>query len=135
PPASEPFLLFYPAVVLGAWYGGRGPGLLSTGLGALLGWPLFFPPAPGLRLASPLFADLLAFLAVGALVSALSERMHRSRADRERSRAREIEAHERLRATLRGVGEGVVATDLDGRITFLNPAAEVLTGWAEAEAN
>jgi len=31
------------------------------------------------------------------------------------------------------LGEGVYASDLDGRITFVNPAAERLLGWTEAE--
>jgi PAS domain S-box-containing protein len=32
--------------------------------------------------------------------------------------------------TLRCVGDGVVVTDLDARVRFLNPAAEQLTGWS-----
>jgi diguanylate cyclase (GGDEF)-like protein/PAS domain S-box-containing protein len=44
------------------------------------------------------------------------------------------EEKERLRVTLESIGEGVVATDSDGRVTYLNPAAEHLTGWSEADA-
>ena len=45
-------------------------------------------------------------------------------------RARE----EDLQITLRSLGEGVVATGPDGRISRINPAAEALTGWTSAEA-
>lgn len=38
-----------------------------------------------------------------------------------------------LRATLRGIGEGLITTDLDGRITYLNAAAERLYGCTTAE--
>ncbi len=40
----------------------------------------------------------------------------------------------RLLVTLRSIGDGVIVTDLDGRITLINKAAEKLTGWREAEA-
>jgi diguanylate cyclase (GGDEF)-like protein/PAS domain S-box-containing protein len=36
----------------------------------------------------------------------------------------------RMRATLHAVGEGVITTDRDGLVQFLNPAAEALTGWS-----
>ncbi|MEZ4266889.1 MAG: PAS domain S-box protein [Myxococcota bacterium] len=39
-----------------------------------------------------------------------------------------------LRATLRSVGDAMVATDADGCVTRFNPVAEALTGWTEREA-
>lgn len=39
-----------------------------------------------------------------------------------------------LSATLTSIGDAVIAADLDGSITFLNPIAEQLTGWVQAEA-
>jgi PAS domain-containing protein len=41
---------------------------------------------------------------------------------------------ERLAVTLRSIGDGVIATDLDGRVRLLNNVAEALTGWTQAEA-
>lgn len=44
------------------------------------------------------------------------------------------EEKERLRVTLQAIGDGMISTDADGLITFLNPAAEELTGWVLTEA-
>ncbi len=38
------------------------------------------------------------------------------------------------RATLTSIGDGVITTDAEGRVTFLNPVAETLTGWTQEEA-
>lgn len=39
-----------------------------------------------------------------------------------------------LRATLYSIGDGVIVTDLEGKIRMMNPVAEKLTGWKEIEA-
>lgn len=41
---------------------------------------------------------------------------------------------ERWRITLASVGDGVVVTDADGDVAFMNPVAERLTGWTLDEA-
>lgn len=40
----------------------------------------------------------------------------------------------RLRVTLNSIADGVIATDQQGAVSFMNPVAESLTGWREHEA-
>ncbi|NOX80002.1 MAG: PAS domain-containing protein [Deltaproteobacteria bacterium] len=41
---------------------------------------------------------------------------------------------ERLSVTLRSIGDGVITTDLEGRVLMLNKVAEKLCGWSQQEA-
>ena len=43
-------------------------------------------------------------------------------------------SEEKLAVTLNSIGDAVIATDADGCVTLLNPLAEKLTGWTQAEA-
>ena len=44
------------------------------------------------------------------------------------------ESERRFEATLSSIGDGVIATDERSRITFINPVAELLTGWPRQQA-
>ncbi len=45
-----------------------------------------------------------------------------------------LQSEERWTATLGSIGEAVIATDSEARVTFLNPIAAALTGWQPEEA-
>jgi PAS domain S-box-containing protein len=55
--------------------------------------------------------------------------LYKHQTDRELRRQREW-----LRVTLTSIGDAVIATDAAGRISFVNPVAESLTGWKAEEA-
>lgn len=44
------------------------------------------------------------------------------------------EEKERLQITLSSIGDAVISTDAQARITFMNPVAEQMTGWLAADA-
>src|SRR3954453_23867795 len=74
------FLFLWPVVMLCAWYGGLGPGLLATFLSATAAAAFLLEPAPLLPVPNP--ADLVGlavFVAVNAAVSLLCGKLHRSR--------------------------------------------------------
>ena len=74
------FLKFALTVMVSAWYGGLGPGLFATGLGALTALCMFVSPSYSLTL--PLWEDgmALAFLAgTGGAISLLIAHLHQAR--------------------------------------------------------
>lgn len=54
--------------------------------------------------------------------------------ERRRNEERLREQREWLRVTLASIGDAVIASDTEGRVTFLNSVAEHLTGWTQTEA-
>ncbi|HJQ96959.1 MAG TPA: PAS domain S-box protein [Candidatus Polarisedimenticolaceae bacterium] len=65
---------------------------------------------------------------MGNTVLTRDEQLHRRIEDLDREL-------ERLRTTLGSIGDGVIATDTDGRVVSLNGVAEKLTGWRSDEAS
>ena len=130
-----PFILFFPAVVLCAWFGGLGPGLVSAALGGGIAWYLFIPPHYSWTVHDPTApVQLVVFLIASTLISFLAESLHRATRHALESEARERAQRERMRVTLTSVGDGVIVTDVGGRVTLMNAVAESLTGWTGAEA-
>jgi PAS domain S-box-containing protein len=63
---------------------------------------------------------------MGAMIGEFMER--RSAEERLRNE------REWFRTTLASIGDGVITTDTEGKVTFLNPVSEALTGWPQEEA-
>ena len=49
--------------------------------------------------------------------------------DRKRSETRIFEEKERAQVTLQSIGDGVITTDAEGIVDYINPVAQDLTGW------
>jgi diguanylate cyclase (GGDEF)-like protein/PAS domain S-box-containing protein len=49
--------------------------------------------------------------------------------DRKRAETRVFEEKERAQVTLQSIGDGVITTDADGNVDYINPVAQDLTGW------
>ena len=123
------YILFILPIIFGAYVGGLGPGLLATAVCA--GGIYHFQLAKANNLlffeGSIDLWNWVLLMACGILVSVLIELLHRLRKQTEA-------AHSLQAVTLTSIGDAVITTDGQGRITFLNAEAERLTEWSHAEA-
>ncbi len=60
--------------------------------------------------------------------------LERENTERRRAEGALFEAKERAEVTLHSIGDAVITADATGRVEYLNPVAEQLTGWSTAEA-
>jgi PAS domain S-box-containing protein len=126
--------IFMVAILVGAWVGGVGPAVLCLILLHLVhGYGFQRPPG----LWEPNVASVVSiggWYVVGITAGILSQM--RTSAQR-RARQEQIEAtsqREQLKSTLSCMADGVIVTDINGRLTLMNRAAEALTGWSMADA-
>jgi PAS domain S-box-containing protein len=93
-PQDVPFLLLFGAVMVSAWYGGLGPGLLTVVLAGLATDYFFLRPQDPF---GPEAVPLLVFLLEGTLLCLLTEALRNARWRAEASNAEAEREHERLR--------------------------------------
>jgi two-component system sensor histidine kinase PilS (NtrC family) len=92
------------------------------------------PPLPTERLAVVMAANLSVFLLVGALSSFLAEQLQGARTQLLKSETRLEALEEIYSAVVKSIASGILTVGEDGRITYLNPAAENLIGLSDPAA-
>jgi PAS domain S-box-containing protein len=122
---TVPFILYFPAVVVAAHYGGLGPGLAAMLVSASAAWFL------GLSVDA---LQLGVFLIVATFMTLVNDALRQAQRRAMQSEEQQRNERELLHVTLSSIGDAVIATQPDGTVTFMNSVAESLTGWAIAEA-
>jgi PAS domain S-box-containing protein len=147
-----PFLLFMPAALFAAWYGGVGPGLAAAVAGLLLGDYFFVAPMYSFKPQNTaelvvVIAYFLESMAGVLLVVALrrkglqfrhahqrSDELAREIGDRHKAEQGLRESEERLRLIVESAKDfAIFLMDLKGSITTWNPGAESMFGYARKE--
>src|SRR5580704_11362649 len=131
---AVPFISFFVAALLLAWYRGVFSAALCILLSDFAATNFILEPErPGLFPATRIaWAAAIGFSILAGTVSLL---LHLLRTALGRSKAAENAEREQRRwfeATLASIGDAVITTDLDGRILHANRVAQSLLGWAEA---
>lgn len=131
---NVPFLTFFPAIMLAAWLGGLGPGLVAVALSAGAAVHSFMPPAGSFTLTDP--HDVVSLLLFAATGTGISWFNHRLRQAEERGRAaasRDKARTQELQTILDTAGDGIIVIDARGRIESFNRGAERLFGYPAGE--
>ncbi len=138
---ETPFLLLFFAVLVSAWRGGVGPGLLATGLATLAADYFFIGPPYSFAIESiGQAARLIQFVLEGTFTTFLVTALQSSsrRAERRSSEIGQIqesleESEERYRLVIEGSNDGVWDWDIKGGGVYWNDRLFEILGLSRSE--
>jgi PAS domain S-box-containing protein len=131
-----PLIMFFPAILLSALYGGLGPGLLATVLCAVAGTQFIEPLHPLSVATIGNWVAVVVFLVIGAVISFSIHIMQKSRRSVQNQAAalrksEELQAH--LAAIVESSHDAVVSKDLHSIVQSWNKGAERIFGYTAEE--
>jgi PAS domain S-box-containing protein len=118
---GTPFAFFYLAIAVSAYLGRLRSGLLAIVLSSLIVAVWFMPHTLGQLI------PLTKFVVVAWIIAWLVHTL-------DAARATIYEDREWLRITLGSIADAVIATDAQGKVTWMNGVATELTGWRNEDA-
>jgi PAS domain S-box-containing protein len=125
--------IFLFAILIAAWNGGVGPAIMTVVLLHLV-HAYAFPSSRGLW--EPTLASVIstsAYYLIAITVGVLSQLREAAQGRAREQQLEAISQREQLHITVACIADGVLVTDVEGRVTLMNPAAEAMTGQALAD--
>ncbi len=138
---QRPYLTLFGGVAFAVWFARWRPAAVAAVAGFIATNYFIVPPHDAIKVDALLFVETAAYSISTGLIIFFGEAMHRARerteqevVERQRAHDAELRQKNLLAVTLASIGDGVIVTDADGRVTSLNAEAERLTRWSTAEA-
>jgi len=123
-----PLVTLFGAVAAAVWLGGYRLAIPVTLIGYIACHYLFILPRGHLDLTRTAdLVGLIAYLFTCSLIIVFGEAAHIAH-------SRAHQRQEVFRVTLRSIGDAVITTNNEARITYINGVAESLTGWSHEDA-
>lgn len=128
------FTTYYPFIILAAWFGGLGPGILCTALCAFETDYFNMPPRFSLWIAQPDYRlGIVLFLGTGTAVTVLFEQLRRMHKNERKLRTEEQQMRSHLEAIVDSSDDAMFTREPDGTVTSWNRAAEQIYGYTAQE--
>src|SRR6476646_5223306 len=127
--SAGPWLTALAGTAAAQWYGGRRLSIPVSFL-AFVGCLFLLPVSANQPSAWTVVGGgvgVAAYVVTAGLIIGFGEAL-------QAARRRAHQRGETLRITLASIGDGVITTDVRGRVATMNPVAEALTGWTVADA-
>jgi PAS domain S-box-containing protein len=125
---SLPLVTLFGAVAAAVWVGGYRVAIPVSLVGYVACHYLFISPRHSFNFSSAeIQVGFVAYLFTCALIIVFGEAARVAQ-------LRITESREVFRVTLRSIGDAVITTDINGRVTYINEVGESLTGWTHQEA-
>ncbi len=134
------WFLFYPAVFLSSWLGGRASGISATLIStALVTW-FFIPPERTLAVETRFLPSVGVFMAMGFAIAMFHERLRRAHREATAALATSAQVNEQLisaaherqmfMALIENSADFIGIADPNGKPVYLNPAGRRMVGLA-----
>jgi PAS domain S-box-containing protein len=130
---KSPFLLFFGAVMLSAWYGGHKPGVFATLLSAFVANYLFMGSRYELALDAINISRMLIFILEGILISSLLGALLKAQKRTQQSLQLLQVSEAKFRRLVDSDIIGVVSCDIYGAITEANNAFLKMVGYTQED--
>jgi PAS domain S-box-containing protein len=121
---NVPFITFFFGVMVAAWYGGFGPGIVAALASTVVADYFFIAPVGSYSFNSANALGLSLFVMEAIGISVLSEALHRAKQEAE-------DGSLRMKHLLNSISEAFVAVDTRWRYTVVNRQAADLLGRSE----
>ena len=131
------YLWFLPAVLISSLFCGFAAGFAAALAGGIAGLLIETRDLALLPHRINMVLEFVFYMGAALIVAAIADLQRRTALDvaagEAVARQQEVQARtgaQRLQLMLESIGDGVVEVDMLGNVTYLNPAAERLTGWS-----